>query len=276
MKYSETSWQTSDGLKIYAQEWRPEKTPVAAISLVHGVGEHSNRYIHVAKAFNKAGISVMAMDLRGHGKSEGIRGHFPSYPMVMGDITQLLEQTRQRNPGIPQFLYGNSLGGALVLYFGITQKYNLKGIIATSPGLAPGSPVSPITLTLGKALYSLVPALLLANGLNLDGLSHDPRVKKLYMEDPLVHNKISARLGIDLIKNGKWIVNHSTEFLYPLLLLQGSADSLVSPQKTRQLAQQMGEKVTFIWYEGMFNELHNETIKDQVFKDEIGWINGLL
>jgi alpha-beta hydrolase superfamily lysophospholipase len=268
----ETNWVTKDGLKIFAREWRPEKTPVAAVSLVHGLGEHSGRYEHVARMFNQAGITLMAFDLRGHGRSEGIRGHFPSYDIVMDDITQLLEQTRQNNPGVPLFLYGHSLGGSLVLNFGLTRTYPLSGIIATSPGLAAGTPVSPLTMTAGKLLYSLLPTMTLPNGLDLNGLSQDPEVKKVYLADPLVHSKISARLGMDLLNKGPWIIAHASEFRYPLLLLQGGADVIANPRTNRELAEKMGNKVTFQWFEGKYHELHNEPGKEEMVAGIITWM----
>jgi len=276
MVHTESSFKTADGLTVFTQTWKPGRDAVAAVALVHGLGEHSGRYAHVAKAFTEAGFVISALDLRGHGKSGGTRGHFPSYTAVMDDLDLLLVHIRKNFPGKPVFLYGHSLGGALVLYYGLTRKSELQGIIASSPGLAAGSPVSPVTLIIGKVLYNLLPEMTLPNGLNLEYLSHDPQVKQAYVNDPLVHRKISARLGLDLLKNGQFILQKAPGFPYPLLLLQGSGDRIVDPNATQTFAQNAGEGVTFRLFDGQYHELHNETIKEQVLTDMLGWISETL
>ena len=75
MTHQEFSLLTKDGLNLFAQAWDTDKTPQAAVCLVHGLGEHSSRYQHVAEAFNRAGFAMLAFDHRGHGKSPGKRGH---------------------------------------------------------------------------------------------------------------------------------------------------------------------------------------------------------
>ncbi len=116
MKHFETSWKSNDGLNIFAQGWEPGMgSKKAVVCLVHGVGEHTSRYENVARVFTGSGYILFGADLRGHGRSEGIRGHFPSADAVMQDISILLEKARTRYPELPLFLYGHSLGGILVL-----------------------------------------------------------------------------------------------------------------------------------------------------------------
>ena len=143
---------TSDGLKLYAKEWKPESQAKAVIVLVHGLGEHIGRYEHVAQRYTDANYIFRAFDLRGHGKSEGTRGHALSYDQLMNDIDAFIQMAHTAYPELPVFLYGHSLGGALVLYFGETRQNHLKGIIATSPGLAPTEPVPAFKLAAGKLL----------------------------------------------------------------------------------------------------------------------------
>ena len=101
---NEWTWKSTDGLEMYAQNWRPEGTPRAVVCLVHGLGEYSGRYAHVGKALADAGFALVAFDLRGHGKSGGQRGHFPSLDVLMDDIHQLIQQGSEKFPGLP-FLY---------------------------------------------------------------------------------------------------------------------------------------------------------------------------
>lgn len=273
MLHTEHSWQTRDGINIYAQEWHPEDSPRAAVVLIHGLGDHSGRYQHVAQYFTRAGYALSTMDLRGHGRSGGVRGHFPSFDAVMADINQLLDETQKMFPNTPLFLYGHSLGGALVLYFGYTQKRDLRGIIATGPGLAAGSPVPAIKIFAGKILNSVAPTITMNNGLDFDSLSHDPEVKKVYLSDPLVHPLISARLGMQLLDTGAWIRSQSGKFPYPLLLMQGADDRIVNAVENQKYAQGLTGDVTFKWWPGLCHELHNEYEKESVLKFMVDWMD---
>jgi len=272
MQQIEFSWNTNDGKKIYAKEWKPEGDVKAVVALVHGLGEHIGRYDHVAEAFGKAGFSMVGFDQRGHGRSDGVRGH-ESYDDAMRDITKNIQNAKERYPAKPVFLYGHSLGGNLVLYYSLTQKPELKGVIATSPGLATASPLPPTLLVLTKVLYRLAPSAKIKNGLDLQGLSHDPAVAEKYIADPLVHPFISPRLALDMLNAGNYCVEHAAEFPLPLLLMQGTADRLVSPKRTKDFAQAAPlSKITYKEWPDFYHEMHNEPQKAEVINTMISWM----
>jgi alpha-beta hydrolase superfamily lysophospholipase len=267
--------KSSYGLDLYCRDWHPDdQSPKAVISLIHGLGDHSGRFAHVAEHFVNRQMAVTTFDLPGHGKSEGKRGHFESYDAVMLDIQSLLQYTSEKYPGMPIFLYGHSLGGALVLYFGYTQNSPLKGLVVTSPGLSPAAPVPSIKMVLGKILSRMMPSFAMDNGLDISGISHDPLVVERYRKDPLVHPYISARLGMDLIANGEWLLAHNSAspFPYPLLLMQGDQDRLVDPQKNIAFGQHLTGNVTFKIWQGMYHELHNEPAQLEMFNFIDNWI----
>jgi alpha-beta hydrolase superfamily lysophospholipase len=261
------------GQKVYIQEWIPE-TVKGTVVLVHGLGEHVGRYEHVARAFNRANYAVMGFDLPGHGRTEGVRGHIPSYDVVMDLIAFRLADASQRFPSVPHFLYGHSLGGSLVLYYGLTRKPEVAGIICTSPGLGLAKEAPAWQVTLVKLLAKVAPSLTIANGLDLSGLSHDPAVIKAYQDDPRVHGKISLRLAMDLLGNGQWIVAHAGAFPpIPLLLMQGSQDRLVSPKATDAFARACSAHLTYKVWDGLYHELHNEFEKDETIQFMIDWMD---
>lgn len=269
-------WKTKDGAKLGGRHWSTNGQPIAAVALVHGLGEHCGRYQHVAESMNQANIAVMAIDMRGHGLSEGKRGHIPSFDVAVEDISLLIRETQKEYPHSPVFLYGHSMGGLLSLYWGLKSDGTVKGIISSSPGLRPGVPVAPVKKILGKILYNLVPTFTMDNGLKLEGLSRDPSVISVYKKDPLVHPHVSARLGIDILEKGELVLENASKFCHPLLLLQGSQDVVVSPQATQAFAQKLSGKITFSWWEGVFHELHNEPEKEQVIQTIINWIKSNL
>lgn len=272
MKQKEFSWKTKDGMKLYAKEWIPDGKVKASIALVHGLGEHIGRYEYVAEAFTEAGYAMTGFDLRGHGKSDGIRGFSTSNDAVMDDISQNIQNAKNDFPNVPTFLYGHSLGGNLVLYYSLTRKPEVKGVIATSPGLGTAKPLPPALLVLTKMLYRLAPSMQINNTLETSGLSRDPEVEKKYLADPLVHPYISPRLALDMFKNGDYCLEHAPEFPLPLLLMQGSEDHLVSVEKTRKFAMAAPmNKITYKQWDGYYHELHNEPEKDNVLKTMIAW-----
>jgi len=272
MEHSEFNWRTADGLQLFAQGWQPEGVPRAVVCLVHGLGEHSGRYAHVAAALTQAGYALLGFDLRGHGKSEGARGHAPSYDALRDDIAHLLEEAVQRFPFHPCFLYGHSLGGTLALNYALRRRPQLAGVIATAPLLRTAFAPPAWKLTLGRLLYNLWPALPMGNELDPQGLSHDSEVVRAYSNDPLVHARISARLGMDMLWAGEWALEHAAEFPLPLLLMHGGADPLCSAEASRQFADRVPGDCTFKLWDGFYHEIHNEPEKEQVFDFMIAWL----
>ncbi len=276
MPHFEFILNSADGLKLQGQGWDPETEVKAVVCLIHGHGEHSGRYDHVAAAFNNAGFALLAFDLRGHGRSEGRRGHAPNYPALMADMAQLLETAKQRYPARPVFLYGHSLGGNLAIHYTLCMKPHLSGVIATAPllRLAAAPPVWKTGLL--RVLRVLRINCRLPSGLNDKALSHDLNVVRAYRNDPLTHNRISPRLAVNIIQNGKWNLQHAAEFSCPLLLMHGDADRITSPGATREFAAQATAQCTLKIWEGFFHELHNEPQKQQVLGRMVEWMNALL
>ncbi|MDD5368245.1 MAG: lysophospholipase [Anaerolineaceae bacterium] len=272
MNHFDYSWTTGDGMRLFGQAWSPIGDAQAVICLVHGLGEHSGRYQYVAEKLTGAGFAVISFDLRGHGKSEGIRGHAASYDLILDDIAHLLKEAGERFPRIPRFLYGHSLGGNLVITYVLRRQPQIAGVISTSPILAPGDPVPGWKMTMVRVLAQTMPSTTLANSLDLSNLSHDPTVIQIYQKDALVHDRISARLGVDMIESGQFAMQHAHNFHLPLLIMQGSADRIVSPEMTKKFASQVPGDCTLKVWEGYYHETHNEPTKDRVIQFMIEWL----
>ncbi|GAB4504084.1 MAG: alpha/beta hydrolase [Anaerolineales bacterium] len=276
MKSNEWHWTSSDAQPMYARSWEPEGNARGCIVLIHGLGEHIGRYEHVGQALTQAGFVLSGYDLRGHGKSGGARGHIPSYDALMNDIEHFLDLTTKRYPGLPRFLYGHSMGGNQVINFALRRQAELKGIIATGPWLKLAFEPPAIKVALGKMMNNLMPAFIQASGLDTKALSHDINVVQTYENDPLVHDKISARLFVEMYQTGLWALEHANKFPLPLLLMHGSEDRLTSSEASRQFAASAGEKVTLRIWDGLFHEIHNEAEKVEVFATMTGWLDAQL
>jgi alpha-beta hydrolase superfamily lysophospholipase len=276
MKTLESGWQNAEGIKFFVRGWEPDKRLKAVVILVHGLGEHTGRYARVGQAFAASGYSLVGFDLRGHGRSGGPRGHAPKYESLLDDLADFLAQMKVRYPKKPMFLYGHSLGGNLVLNFVLRRKPKVQGVIATAPWLEVAYELPAARVALARAINRILPAFSQASGLETAALSHDVRVVDAYVRDPLVHDRISVRLFSGMYESGLWASEHAADFPLPLLLMQGTADRLVSPRAARSFAERGGKKVTWRAWEGWYHEIHNEPQGARVLKMMIAWMDGRL
>lgn len=277
MSHQEMTWKAFDGVELFAQAWEPTVVSRRAVlCLVHGLGEHSGRYAHVAEAFGKEGYILLGFDHRGHGRSGGARGHVSSSEDFMKDIDLLLEQARIRYPGLPILLYGQSLGGILVLHYGLKRRPALKGVIAASPGLHTSLEEQTVKIFTVNLLGSLLPGTTLPSGLNPAEISRDTGVVEKYIHDPLVHDKITLGLGKIMLGMNKWTLTHAGEFPLPLLLLHGKSDKIAYPSGSTEFAAALKQNCTLALWDGAYHELHNEPEKAEVFKTMTMWIDARL
>ena len=272
MELLNLEWETDDGLRLAVKNWKPATEPKALICLIHGLGEHSGRYHHLGVYLNEAGYAFLAFDLRGHGRSQGQRGYAPNFRALLQDISLSLKEGRKLYPGCPLFLYGHSMGGNLVLNYVLRIQPQLAGVIVTSPFLRTAFEPPVWKVVLGRIMYSLWPNLSLANELDAKGISRDPEIVRAYKNDPLVHDRLTPRLGIDLLRSGLWALEHANEFTLPLLLMHGDADSIVSAKASSEFAVGAGKGCTLKIWPGLYHELHNEPEKEEVFSYLLGWL----
>jgi acylglycerol lipase len=273
MTHTEFNIKAFDGLNLFAQRWTPAGKPKAVVHLVHGLGEHSSRYGYVAQEFTNAGYVFNTMDLRGHGKSDGPRGYSPGFSTLVSDIEFLIKSGHADYPGIPQFLYGHSLGGSLVLFYRLTSKLNVDAILSTSPLFKPGAVVSPAKKLFARIMSDVAPKITLTNGLQRPWLSRDGRIVRDYISDPLVHDKITCRMGWELLKNGDWVFEHMKNIRGPILMVVGSREKIVDYQRILDAARGLEDQVELKIWEGLYHETHNEPEKAEVVKYNINWLD---
>jgi acylglycerol lipase len=275
LKSFESKFEGNNGINFYVRGWDPTNNrPKALITLVHGLGEHTGRYLHVGKSMTDAGYALVGFDLRGHGKSGGPRGHFPSLNAVIQDMRQFSKFLVQRYPDIPHFLYGHSLGGLLSLAYALQYRTGLNGVIVTGAALR-SSLQEQNKIAMVNLLGSLLPTITMPSGLDATTISRDADVVHKYINDPLVHDKTSLGLGKSALTAIDLCFAHAKEFGPPLLIMHSAADKLTyhsGSEDFARLASETNSDVTLKLWDGLYHEIHNEPEKAEVFKVMIEWI----
>ena len=274
MQQTEFHCAISDGMPAYCQLWQPDAyTPTrAVICLIHGLGEHSSRYLHFAKFMTAKGIAVAATDLRGHGKTEGRRGDVVAYSTLLDQTERLVQTIEQRLPNLPIVLYGHSMGGNIAINYAITRPKGLRGVVVSAPYLRTTQPIPALKLWLAKAMKNVWGGWSENNGLNLEKLSRLPQVVQAYRNDPLVHPKISVRWFYGATEAAKYAFAHIAELAIPMLLMHGTDDAITSHEASAELAALNPQHITFQSWKGLYHELHNEPEQNEVMQLTAKWI----
>jgi alpha-beta hydrolase superfamily lysophospholipase len=267
-------WTTADGLRLHARTWRPQGPPKAVIALLHGLGSHLERHTSAAEALSAAGYVVAGYDQRGFGRSQGRRGHTPSLQAYLDDIAAYLDQLSRRWPGLPQVLYGHSMGALLALAFTLTRRSALAGVIATSPALRSRVAEQGGKVLLVRLFGRLLPTLSLDNGLDLSQLSRDPAVQARVEADPLCHRRVTTAWGRAMLQAIALVEAQPSQFPVPLLLMHGRDDAIAYPCGSQRFAAAApAERVTLQLWEGFRHELHSDPEREQVFARMVAWLD---
>lgn len=277
MKETTFTWQTKANLDIYAKAWIPAN-PKAVICLVHGLGEHVNRYGHFAKYFGNHGFVTIGNDHHGHGQSGGKRGDVPDYEAFMEEVSQLVVKATEQYPNLPIILYGHSMGGNLVLNYVLERHPKIAGLVVTGPHIQLPKAAEPSAglMMVAKVMNKIFPSLQQPNGLDVNNISSDPVEVKKYQNDPLVHDKISMRTALSLIEKAAFLDSYVDKIPVPTLMMHGAKDKITSPQGTIDFAKRVKGEVTLKIWDGMVHEIHNEPNKQAVFKFVLEWMEGII
>ena len=262
---------------LYRQSWRPDATPRAALLLVHGLGEHSGRYVHVARALIDRGVVVHAVDHYGHGKSDGQPGFVERFSVYLDGVRALLNHARETDPGVPVYLLGHSMGGLIAAAFLCTSPAELRACVLSGPAFRVEPEPPALLRWLNRLLSVLAPTAPMVR-LDPGGVSRDPDVVKAYVSDPLVfHGKLSARLIAEMMGAMRDTLDRAGTIELPLLVLHGEEDRLTAPQGSAEFCARVASvDKTLTTYPGLYHEIFNEPEKDAVLADMTGWLEAHL
>jgi alpha-beta hydrolase superfamily lysophospholipase len=267
-------WYAFDDEQLFWQAWTPAEGPSrGVVALMHGFGEHSSRYDHVAAALCRAGYAVLAIDARGHGRSGGKRAHVERYEHYVRDYDLLKNHARARWPELDLFCFGHSNGGLIVLCYALTDPDEVTGFVVSSPMCGLAMEVPPLKAAAGRLLSKVWPSFTMPNDLDPTKLSHVDAVVDKYHADPLDLKIVSARWFTEASAAQDEVFARAHQIEQPFLFLVGGQDEVVDAAAAERLFHGMGggERELEI-YPRLYHEILNEAQWDDIVRRMLRWM----
>jgi len=269
----ELAVRTGDGLGLVGRSWLPAETPRGTVLVVHGLKDHSARYAELAGVLLERSFAVYAIDLRGHGRSEGPRAWVERFDLYLQDLDLVVAEVRRRQPTGPLFLLGHSMGGAISTLYALEHPAGVSGLVLSAAALRRPRSVSAGAASFTKFLSVVAPHAGVFRLPNSD-FSRDPAVVAAMDRDPLIYQRPApARTAGELLKAMDRIRLRSPELSLPILALHGSADRLTHPDGSRDLVENVRSKdKTLRIYAGLYHDLLHEPERERIRADIVGWL----
>ena len=261
--YTQGSFTGKGNIEISFQGWAVDR-PKAVVVIVHGLGEHSGRYMNIIETMAGKGVSFFGLDHRGHGNSKGIRGHIDSFMDYIIDLKMFVNMVHEAHKDTPVIMLGHSLGGAIACRFALTYQNDIDGLILSSAGLIPSVEIPVLKKKAAGVLSTVFPTLNMSNELDSKYLSHDETVVKAYNDDPLVHGLVTPRFYTEFTANGQFCLDHARQLRLPILLIHGTDDHFCSI-KGSELVYERSESddKLLVTFPDLYHETMNESVKDR-------------
>jgi alpha-beta hydrolase superfamily lysophospholipase len=251
----------------------------AALLIVHGMAEHRGRYQDAVQRFTRHQLATFSFDLRGHGQSPGDRADIPSFQTFVDDLLTIRASIVAAHPELPLFMWAHSLGSIIAIRSVEQNGADLAGVITLGCPLTafPRMP-SPLRQTV-RALATPFRHLNVNPGLPAEDLTHSEAVQSEYRHDPLVPEKVSVRLLMELERACRDALEQAPGIKVPWLALHGGEDNIAPPQGSQQLVAALGSRdKTLHVFAGMRHEVHNETepAATEFYERVVHWIGARL
>ena len=273
MTHQQSTLSSTSGCRIYTQNWQPSDEPKAILILVHGLAEHSNRYVGIANYFTEQGYAVYALDHEGHGHSQGLRGYINSFDDFLTTLDQYLDSIAKQHPGKKLFLVGHSMGGVISSAYLLEHQQKLAGCILSGAALATGDVISPVQKVVLNTLSKILPKLPVLQ-LEANDVCHDPAVVEAYKNDPHVFTgKIRVRLITEILRTADRVLKNAEKISLPMLILHGGDDKMASPSGSEKLyAGISSSDKTLKIYPGLYHEIFLEPEKLDIYATIHTWL----
>lgn len=268
-------WTAADGARL-ALRFRPaEGTHRGTVVFVHGWGDYTGRWAHVAAWFAEHGIAFYAADQRGHGQTPGRRGHVERFAQYLSDLAALRRRAAAEAPG-PQVLLGHSYGAFIVLRYLETAPQGVAGAIAATPYVDFFARPAAWKVLVARLLGDVIPSFPIATGLPYDTISRDPEVVRVFREDPYCHEVMTPRAYREAIAAMPVLQAEKARISVPLLFELADEDRIVSTPAADAFARTLLGDVTVKHYPGMYHNIFHEPDRARVFADLEPWLARVL
>lgn len=260
--------KSADGTLLRIGQWGDGDRSVL---LMHGLAEHLARYEHVGAALAGAGWTVTMVEVRGHGESDGRRGHVRRWQQYVEDMQAGATVAAEAGPVV---VVAHSTGGLTALEalrVGIDPLP--RAIAISNPLLRPKVEAPAYLKAISGLLSRLLPTLPIKNEIDARLLSRDPEVGRRYVEDPLVFGSITPRWFTEMLATQQNVHAHAAQYTTPLLMMLGTGDQICDHEVSHAFVQQYGGPTAEKRYEGRYHELFNETDKEDILADLIEWLD---
>ena len=262
---------TLDHLAVW--QHTPKKKPKARVLIIHGISEHSGRHLNTVDALNANGYEAIRFDLRGAGRSGGVRQWVDRFSDYVDDTAEVANWIHRELDPLPFFVLGHSMGGAVAIYFTAHYQSLMQGLILSAPAYLAGDSISKLLIAVGKVAVFLTPNLRIPKSSAPTDVSRDPAVVEAYLKDPLACHFNTLRQGNELLKAMKKIPDEITKLSLPILFLHGTSDTIVKMQGSFELVRNVAssDKILQI-LPNVFHEPHNDYDKQAYFDLVTRWI----
>jgi alpha-beta hydrolase superfamily lysophospholipase len=243
------------------------------VAILHGLGDHAGRYVHVGRALATRGFAAQALDLPGHGKSEGRRGHVDSWNEYLQAVSAWMDRARSERPERRWSVLGQSMGALVALDWALDHPERVERLILCAPPFQLVIRPSMIKVRAAQVLVRFWPGFSQGNMILPSMLSHDPEIVRAHMNDPLVHYRITARLFFEMQASRAAAARRARDLKQPTLLLHGGADPIADASGSARWARSTPDAiVTLRLYPGLYHEPLAETDRVQIISSMIDWL----
>ena len=273
--------RAGSGPPLYYASAMPSGTARAVLGVIHGYAEHGARYAHVMGALAEHGIGSVAIDLRGHGRAQGIRGYCSRFGEFLDDareLRRLAEDRAAQAGGAPTLLFGHSFGGLVAALSALDDHGPLhprpwKGLVLSAPFFGLGLDVPAIKIAAGKLASRIYPKLALPSGLEGKDMTHDLEKAKEYDADPLVFKNATARWFTETAAAQQRALSLASRLTLPLYMTMGTADKVASTKAAKRFFDAAGSAdKTWDPREGLFHEVLNEPSWKDIVENIARWV----
>jgi alpha-beta hydrolase superfamily lysophospholipase len=256
-----------NGPRLAVEIFAPANKTRAAVLLSHGYAEHAGRYERVIDAWTKSGLLVATYDLRGHGRSEGRRGHVASFGDYVDDVNAVLgelERHARWPSGTKPILFGHSLGGLIAASVAAEAPARFAGLAMTSPFFGLARPLPKVKVWAGRALSRFLPTLSQPSGLKGSELTHDADLVTQYDEDPHHFSEVTVRWFAETESAQTKLLARASRLTLPMFCLAAGDDRVASTSATQRVfARAASEDKELVVLQGLYHEVLNELDRDQ-------------